>query len=107
MSFISILIPLAGVLLFYYAGMIAYDCYIDKLKQTTTTGNIEDEIDISSELEGFSPIEVNRKEEKGTKPVSLCCGIEIEKLRDLMENVANGKTFEGLDNISYRCLAAG
>lgn len=106
MSFLSILIPLVGLLLLYYAGMIGYDLYIAKLKKATTAGNTESEIDISDELEGFAPIEVNRKEENPSAPVATCCGMDIENLRSLMESAANGKAFEGLDNISYKCLSA-
>ena len=106
MSFISILIPLLGLLMTYYIGMIAYDIYIDKLKSASTVVNTEEEIDITSELEGFAPIQVNKKEEQTSDPVATCCGMEIEKLRTLMEKAAYGKSFAGLDNISHKCLSA-
>ena len=99
MSFVSILFPLIGLLFLYYVGVIVYDSYIDSLKKNTTVGNVESEIDISSELDGFAPIEVNRKVSKNESPIDLCSGMEIEKLRSLMEQVAYGKSFAGLDNI--------
>lgn len=105
MSFISILIPMLVLLMVYYVGMIFYDTYIEKLKRDTPSGNVESEIDISSELDGFAPIDVNRKEEAASAPIRTCCAIEIGHLRSMMENVAYGKNLEGLDNISFKCLS--
>lgn len=106
MSFFSIFIFLLIALVLYYVGMIAYDLYVADHGKAVTARVEDEEIDISSELEGFSSIDVGEMQISGNKDKTASVGMDIDSLKRLMEDAAYGRSNEGLRNITYKCLAA-
>lgn len=108
MSVTTVLLIVGGLLLLYYAGMISYDLYMDKLKEANAETAKEELIDISDQLDTFDTLDINTPSRSSQpaprKSPSLACqGLRAEQISDLFSIVAEGSDNETIENLRFDC----
>lgn len=107
MSIATTLFIVIGCLFLYYAGMVSYDIYADKMSKAEADEAKEEPVDVSDQLEDFSSLDVSKPDEETLSRKSfesfVCKGLTPEKMNSLMEDAAEGTPNETLKNILFMC----
>lgn len=102
----TLIIVIVGLFL-YYAGMVSYDLYADKMSKAEADESKEEAIDVSDQLDNFSSLDVMKPDEEIQRRKSfesfVCKGLTPEKMNNLMEDAAKGSPNETLKNILFMC----
>lgn len=100
----AILITL-GLLAMFYAGMMAYDLYLDYLSHAIKDDDKEEAVDISDQVQEFKSIPVNKTDQQDSTRNRfenlLRAGITAEKADRMMKSMGDGNPAKELDDVMY------
>ena len=107
MSIATTIIFVVVIIGIYYASMIAYDLYTEKMKHDQSEVSAEEPVDVSDQLAGFESYDISNQDETAQKKKALiswmCKGLSPEKMNSLMQDAVDGTPNADLKNIIFMC----